>query len=76
MSLVISPEQQQVVSELLASGLYSDGMSVVDEALMLLRERDHLRSLLKTGGDQLDAGERIPAAEVMSNLRRTLSSSH
>ena len=68
MSMTLTSDQQSVVSQLAASGRYSDEGQVVDEALELLRQRDDLRARLGVGIDQLDRGERLPicAAPVES----------
>jgi len=68
----VTPDQQQIVSVLLSSGKYPTEEAVLDEALELLHQRDRLRGLLQAGADQLDAGERIPAADALRTLRGSL----
>ena len=63
MTVTLTPEQEAMVREKVASGRFGDPAEVVDEALRLLDERErlaHLRSLLDEGIAQLDRGEGIP----------------
>ena len=69
MSVTLTADQQSVVRQLAASGRYSDEGQVLDEALELLRQRDDLRARLGVGIDQLDRGERLPIAEVLTGVR-------
>ena len=71
----VTPTQQQIVSELVSSGKYPNDQAVLDEALELLQQRDKLRDLLQDGIDDLDAGNRVPAAEAMNRLRSGLAPS-
>jgi len=72
MTAEVTPSQQEFVSVLLSTGRYSSEEAVLSEALELLHQRDLLRGLLKDGAQQLDAGQRIPAAEALSSLRSGL----
>ena len=71
----VTPTQQQIVSELVSSGKYPNDQAVLDEALELLQQRDKLRGMLQDGIDDLDAGNRVLAAEAMNRLRSGLASS-
>lgn len=71
----VTPDQQQIVTVLLSTGAYPTEEAVLDEALELLRQRDKLRGLLQVGAEQLDAGQRVPAAEAMRSLRGSLPAS-
>jgi Arc/MetJ-type ribon-helix-helix transcriptional regulator len=71
----VTPTQQQIVSELVSSGKYPNDQAVLDEALELLQQRDKLRDLLQDGIDDLDEGNRVPAAEAMNRLRSGLAPS-
>ena len=74
MAAEVTPDQQQIVSVLFSTGRYPTEEAILSEALELLLQRDRLRGLLADGAKQLDAGERIPAAEALKSLRAGLTS--
>ena len=61
MNVSLTPELERLVNEKVESGLYQTASEVVREALRLLKERDHarehLRSDVQAGFDQLAGGE-------------------
>ena len=61
MSVSLTPELERLVNEKVESGLYHTASEVVQEALGLLKERDHareqLRAAVQEGFDQLSRGE-------------------
>lgn len=69
MSMVLTSDQQSVIRQLAASGQYAGEEQVLNEALELLRQRDDLRNRLRVGIDQLNRGDRLPIAEVISEVR-------
>lgn len=74
MASKFSSRHERIVAELVSSGRYPNEEAVLTEALELLHQRDRLRGLLADGIRQLDAGERVPAAEAMKTLRSGLPS--
>jgi Arc/MetJ-type ribon-helix-helix transcriptional regulator len=72
MSITLSPEQQRLVEEALASGPYGNPLEVIDRALEVLRkqnewlraDRDEIRSAILEGAAELDRGEGIPDIEL------------
>ncbi len=78
MNVSLTPELERLVSEKVASGLYTSASEVVREGLRLLQERDRrlaleldaLRRDLEVGEGQLDRGEGTPGPKVMARLRR------
>lgn len=72
MAAEVTPEQQNLVSALLSSGNYATEKAVLDEALDLLHQRDRLRSMLQTGIDELDAGQRVSASDTFQRLRTSV----
>jgi putative addiction module CopG family antidote len=68
MSVDLSPENEQFIDSIVAQGTYQDRKEALDEAVHLLRERDHLRREIQKGFQ----GEPIPAEEVYRHLERRL----
>jgi len=61
-NVTLTPEQEAMVREKVASGRFGGPAEVVDEALRLLDEQErleHLRSLMDEGIAQLDRGEKV-----------------
>jgi antitoxin ParD1/3/4 len=73
MSTTITPELEQIVQSLVATGDYRNEKEILTEALELLRRRDELRAEIQIGIDELDRGERIPAREVFDELRQRVA---
>ena len=73
MSTTITPELEQIVQSLVATGDYRNEHEVLTEALELLRRRDVLRAEIQIGIEELDRGERIPAREVFDELRQRVA---
>ena len=71
MSAEVTPDQQLNVSVVLSTGRYPTD-SGQSEALQLLHHRERLRGLIQDGAKQLDAGERMPTADVIKLLRTGL----
>jgi antitoxin ParD1/3/4 len=83
MEITLSPEQEQLVREKLASGQYESASQVVGEALRLLQEQDQatqeeleaLRAEIRVGLDQLDRGEaKTYEAEPLKELFEQIKS--
>lgn len=78
MNVSLTQELEQYVSQKVESGLYTSASEVVREGLRLLKERDEIQQMrraelqrqIAVGLDQLDRGERIPAAEVFEEVRK------
>jgi putative addiction module CopG family antidote len=68
MSVDLSPENEQFIDSVVAQGAYHDRKQALDEAVQLLREREHLRREIQKGLD----GEPIPAEEVYRHLEMRL----
>ncbi len=70
MRIPITPEIEQLVQGIYASGSYSNESEVLAAALHLLKQRDLLRADLQQGCDELDRGERLDSEAVFAELRR------
>ena len=59
--MTLNPEQQKLIDEMVASGLYESSDEAIDAALALLDERNRkleaLRKDVQAGLDQLEHGE-------------------
>ena len=77
MDVTLSPELKELVRRRVESGRYHSAGQVIEEALLLLDERDHwaaLQAELKQGFDQLDRGEGVVwTPEIMDRLKREAS---
>jgi antitoxin ParD1/3/4 len=64
MHINLSPEMEQFVQSKVDSGFYNNASDVIRDAIRRMREEDNkvaaLRSALKAGDDELDAGKGIP----------------
>jgi antitoxin ParD1/3/4 len=69
MNVSLTRELEEYVTEKVASGMYTSASEVVREGLRLLRERDELRRQIAVGLEQLDSGQRIPATDVVEEVR-------
>ena len=78
MNIWLPPEAAAVVREKFESGLYESHAQVIQEALILLEERDQTRALRTTrllkeianGIDQANTRQLIDALEVFRTLRK------
>ena len=69
MSILITPEIEQLVQGIYAGGAYATEADVLECALRRLRQRDELRIKLREGIDELDRGERLASEQVFLELR-------
>ena len=81
MNVSLTPELEDFVNDKVKTGLYNSASEVVRESLRLLEQedqrkrfsfstREELEAKLIEGVEALDRGERLPAREVESDLRR------
>ncbi|MEX2317492.1 MAG: type II toxin-antitoxin system ParD family antitoxin [Pirellulales bacterium] len=70
MAINISPDLEQIVHGIYASGRYATEADVISDSLHLLQQREQLRNDLRRGVEELDKGERIDADEVFGELRK------
>jgi antitoxin ParD1/3/4 len=76
MNFPIPPELEELIRRKVGSGAYASPAHVVEEALLLLEERDHLRALRRErllreiAGGILEADNRqcVEAVEVFQSL--------
>lgn len=81
MSIALTPEQEQLLEQLIRSGRYHSAAEVLDEALQLLQQRDQhysqwveqTRSKVMEGMEQLDRGEGLEGEQVLGRLRHRLT---
>jgi antitoxin ParD1/3/4 len=81
MSIALTPEQEQLLEQLIRSGRYHSAAEVLDEALHLLQQRDQhysqwveqTRPEVVEGIEQLDRGEGLEAEQVLDQLRHRLT---
>jgi Arc/MetJ-type ribon-helix-helix transcriptional regulator len=69
MGISITPEIEQLVSEIFATGQYQSEEHVLAVALQLLEQRDQLRNNLQRGCEELNNGQRLDGAKVFAELR-------
>lgn len=76
MNISLTPELEKLVSDKIASGMYNSATEVIQEALILLKERDaiasfklqELRQDIQAG---IDSGESVPLdIEKLKNAAR------
>jgi antitoxin ParD1/3/4 len=80
MNVSLTPQQEQFVQSLVASGAYLTADEVVREALLLFQEREHLRQRrleevrkqIAVGIEQADRGELLEGPEVFKELRERI----
>lgn len=70
MVIDLSPENRQFLESAIATGAYPSALAALDEAVLLLRQRDEVRAKLQFAVAQADRGELIPAHEVFERLER------
>ena len=70
MAIEITPEVEDLVQGIYASGHYASETAVIAAALQLLQQREQLRRELQLGYDEIDRGERLNADEVFIELRQ------
>jgi antitoxin ParD1/3/4 len=78
MNVSLTTELERFVSAKVESGRYNSASEVVREALRLLEEHDHARSLQLTGFNQelghrletLDRGQQVSSADARARLKR------
>lgn len=68
MSTDLSPTTEQFIEDAIARGTFANRGELLEEAVELLKRREHLRKLIQEGIDELDRGEGIPAEEVFARL--------
>ena len=66
----ISPDNARYIDEAVSSGRYNDANQALDEAISLLKKRDHLRADVQAGIEQADRGELLPAEKVFDKLEQ------
>lgn len=69
MSVDIPSNYRSLVQGLVSEGLYGTESDVVAEGLRLVSVKEQLRRDVVQGIEELDAGSRIPAAEVYQAAR-------
>jgi antitoxin ParD1/3/4 len=70
MTVNITPEAEQLLAGIFASGQYANEAEVLTVALRLLGQHESLRRDLEIGCQELDRGERLDADNVFSSLRQ------
>jgi Arc/MetJ-type ribon-helix-helix transcriptional regulator len=73
MSIEITPEVENLVQGIFATGHFASEAEVLTVAVRLLHDRQQLRSDLEQGRRELDSGERIAADSVFAELRTRAS---
>ncbi len=69
--MILKPEQQKLIDQLVESGLFDSPDQVIDTALRLLAEREQkLADLKKDIQKGFDSGPSIPGEQVFAKLRR------
>ncbi len=64
----ITPENEAYIQQAIRDGRYSNEGQAVNEAVVLLRQRDQLRADVLAGIEQADNGELIPEEAVFAQL--------
>ena len=75
MNVTLSPEATELVNDRLRSGEYNNPSEVLEEALMVLRERDdkdyrEAVEGIRRGIEDAEAGRTQPLAEAFQDIRR------
>ena len=68
MSTEISADNERYLEQAIAGGVYRDRAQAIDEALVLLKRRDQLRSDVRAGMEQADCGMLLEADAVFERL--------
>lgn len=69
MSIEITPEVEQLVHGIYATGQFSSESDVLTAAVRMLHDRQQLQRDLEQGCRELDNGQRIDADVVFAELR-------
>ena len=69
MSIQITPEVEQLVHGIYATGQYASETEVLAAAVRMLHNRQQLRMDLEQGSRELDNGQRIDAELLFAELR-------
>jgi Arc/MetJ-type ribon-helix-helix transcriptional regulator len=72
MTTEIPAELVPFVQRLVSERRYLNAGEVLAEGLRLLQAREALREEVAKGFEQLDAGQRIPAADVYARLEKRI----
>jgi antitoxin ParD1/3/4 len=74
MSITIAPRLEAKIQKQVSGGRYRDADQVIEQALLLLEERDRfeaLRAELAIGLEQIERGETVPyTPDLMDRLKR------
>lgn len=74
MNVILTPQQEELVRNKVASGQYSDASEVVGEALRRMEEEDRyeaLRAAVTAGYEEAERGELVPwTPELMGEIMR------
>lgn len=81
MSITLTPEQEQLIQDQLATGRYNSREEVLSVALLLLQKLgddyanwlEETRQKVKIGLAQIDRGEVLDSETVMAQLEQKLS---
>ena len=69
MSIEISPEVEQMISGIFATGQYASEAEVVSTAVRMLHDRQQLLSDIEQGRREFAAGQRIDVNTLMAEIR-------
>jgi antitoxin ParD1/3/4 len=79
MSIILTPEQEQLIQAQLASGRYANTAEVIADALRLLEKRnqynlwvEEVRAKIDIAAAQLDRGEGVDGETAIAQLRAKL----
>jgi predicted transcriptional regulator len=67
-SIEFSADNERYLEQAIAGGVYRDRAQALDEALVLLKRRDQLRSDVRAGIEQADRGMLLEADAVFDRL--------
>ncbi|MBX3073429.1 type II toxin-antitoxin system ParD family antitoxin [Candidatus Obscuribacterales bacterium] len=81
MNVSLTPELEKFVNDKVKTGLYNSASEVVRESLRLLRRQDELETLqldelrreIRSGIEQMDAGEGVPIDAVRERIKHRRS---
>ena len=66
----ISNDNAEYIDNAVRRGAYSNPTEALNEAVGLLKQRDQLRAEVRSGIDQANNGELLPASEVLARLEK------
>jgi putative addiction module CopG family antidote len=76
MNVVLTPQFEAIIRQKIAAGPYADATEVVEEALLVLDERDRLAWLRSAVADG-EVGEGVPyTPQLMERLKREAEEDH